>query len=72
MAVVDVEELAKKQGLTKLAGRELEEVLGGAKDPNWKPEKVAEEVTEVAGNEFGKTRKFNIKKQESKTWNELL
>lgn len=37
MAVVDVEELAKKQGLTKFSERELEEVFGGAKDPNWKP-----------------------------------
>ena len=37
IAVVDVEELAKKQGLTKLAGRELEKVIGGARDTNWKP-----------------------------------
>ena len=45
MAVVDVEELAKKQGLTKLAERELEKVIGGARDPNWKPENVVNAVS---------------------------
>ena len=35
--VVDVEELSKKQGLISLTESELENTIGGAKDPNWKP-----------------------------------
>ena len=66
--VVDVEELSKKQGLISLTESELENTIGGAKDPNWKPNKGKGSKYGFNVTEEGNVRKFNIKKQESSIW----
>ncbi|MDO4477356.1 MAG: colicin E3/pyocin S6 family cytotoxin [Clostridia bacterium] len=66
--VVDIEELSKKQGLISLTESELENTIGGAKDPNWKPNNGKGSQYGFNVTEEGNVRKFNIKKQESSIW----